>query len=108
VIDYGEDETFFTVPRLEPATPFYSEEVSKHPQRLGPNTFNGLNVPLPKSFTPLSSTLGISDFGPFPSDMMHPTRSAVQAHGMSTHRCIRRSPSPSAWESSSPPTASMS
>ena len=71
VFDYGEDETFYTVPRLEPATPFYSEKVSKNPQVLGPNQFNGLNIPLPKSFTPLSSTLGISDFGPFPSDMMH-------------------------------------
>ena len=79
MIDYGEDETFFTVPRLEPATPFYSEEVSKHPQRLGPNTFNGLNVPLPKSFTPLSSTLGISDFGPFPGDMM--SRNSIRGPG---------------------------
>ena len=70
VFDYSEDETFYTVPRLEPATPFYSEKVSRNPQMLGPNQFNGLNIPLPKSFTPLSSTLGISDFGPFPSDMM--------------------------------------
>ena len=71
VFDYSEDGTGITVPRLEPATPFYSESVSKHPLRLGPNTFNGLNIPLPKSFVPLSSTLGISDFGPFPGDMMH-------------------------------------
>jgi hypothetical protein len=70
VFDYSEDETLFTVPRLEPATPFYSEAVSKHPKALGPNAFDGLDIPLPKSFVPLSSTLGISDFGPFPSDMM--------------------------------------
>jgi hypothetical protein len=69
--DYSEDETFYTVPRLEPATPFYSESVSKKPQVLGPNQFDGLDLPLPKNFTPLSSSLGLSDFGPFPSDMMH-------------------------------------
>ena len=79
VIDYSEDETFYTVPRLEPATPFYSEAVGKHPQVLGPNTFNGLNIPLPKSFTPLSSTLGISDFGPFPGDMM--SRNSIRGPG---------------------------
>jgi hypothetical protein len=71
VFDGNESETGITLPRLEPATPFYSEAVSKKPQMLGPNQFDGLNIPLPKSFTPLSSTLGISDFGPFPSDMMH-------------------------------------
>jgi hypothetical protein len=70
VFDYSEDETDYTVPRLEPATPFYSESVSKKPQVLGPNNFNGMNIPSPASFTPFSSTLGISDFGPFPSDMM--------------------------------------
>ncbi len=69
--DYSEDETFYTVPRLEPATPFYSESVSKKPQVLGPNQFDGLDLPLPKNLTPLSSALGLSDFGPFPSDMMH-------------------------------------
>jgi hypothetical protein len=79
VFDYSEDETFYTVPRLEPATSFYSEKVSKKPQMLGPNQFNGLNIPLPKSFTPLSSTLGISDFGPFPSDMMH--RNSIRGPG---------------------------
>ena len=79
VFDGSESETGITVPRLEPATPFYSESVSKKPQLLGPNTFNGLNIPLPKSFTPLSSTLGISDFGPFPSDMMR--RNSIRGPG---------------------------
>jgi hypothetical protein len=79
IFDYSEDETFYTAPRLEPATPFYSEKVSKKPQMLGPNQFNGLNIPLPKSFTPLSSTLGISDFGPFPNDMMH--RNSIRGPG---------------------------
>ncbi|HTW81016.1 MAG TPA: carboxypeptidase regulatory-like domain-containing protein [Terracidiphilus sp.] len=79
VFDYSEDETFYTVPRLEPATPFYSASVSKKPQIVGTNNFNGLNIPLPKDFVPLSSTLGISDFGPFPSDMMH--RNSIRGPG---------------------------
>ncbi len=79
VFDASEDETFYTVPRLEPATPFYSEAVNKHPKALGPNTFDGLDIPLPKNFVPLSSTLGISDFGPFPSDMMH--RNSIRGPG---------------------------
>ena len=79
VFDASESETGITLPRLEPATPFYSEAVSKNPQMVGVNQFNGLNIPLPKSFTPLSSTLGISDFGPFPSDMMH--RNSIRGPG---------------------------
>jgi hypothetical protein len=79
VFDYSEDETDYTVPRLEPATPFYAEAVSKRPQALGPNSFNGLNIPLPKNFVPLNSTLGISDFGPFPSDMMR--RNSIRGPG---------------------------
>jgi len=70
VFDAGETETNATFPRLEPATPFYSEAVSKHPKSNGINSFDGLDIPLPKSAAPYSSTLGISDFGPFPSDMM--------------------------------------
>ena len=42
VFDYSEDGTVYTVPRLEPATPFYSEAVSKKPQVVGPNEFNRL------------------------------------------------------------------
>ncbi|MFZ0301914.1 MAG: carboxypeptidase regulatory-like domain-containing protein [Terracidiphilus sp.] len=79
VFDYSEDETFYTVPRLEPATPFYSASVSKKPQIVGTNNFNGLDIPLPKDFVPLSSTLGISDFGPFPTDMMR--RNSIRGPG---------------------------
>jgi len=80
VFDASEDETLYTLPRLEPATPFYSEVVSKHPRATGnPNNFDGLDIPLPKNFTPLSSTLGISDYGPFPSDMMH--RNSIRGPG---------------------------
>ena len=79
VFDASEIETDYTIPRLEPATPFYSEAVSKHPKALGPNAFDGLDVPLPKNFDPFSSTLGISDFGPFPGDMMR--RNSIRGPG---------------------------
>jgi|HubBroStandDraft_1064217.scaffolds.fasta_scaffold04731_2 hypothetical protein len=70
VYDYTFDQTFYTVPRLEPATPFSSYHVSKNPQTTGPNQFNGLAVPNSKMTAPYSSELGISDLGPFPTDMM--------------------------------------
>jgi hypothetical protein len=54
-----------------PATPFTSYKVAKRPLIEGYNLFNGLTVPLPASFAPLNPTLGMSDFGPFPSTMMH-------------------------------------
>jgi hypothetical protein len=89
VFDAGEEETDYTFPRLEPATPFYSQAVSKKPKALGPNTFDGLDIPLPKSSVPFNSTLGISDFGPFPSDMMR--RNSIRGPGawnvdMSLHK----------------------
>ena len=71
VYDYTYDETYYTVPRLTPATPFTSHNVSKSPKVVGANLFNGLNIPLPAPGWSLSPTLGISDFGPFPANMMH-------------------------------------
>ena len=79
VFDYGEDETYYTVPRLEPATPPTGYKVAKSPQATGPNLFNGLTIPLPKSAVPYSSSLGISDFGPFPTDMM--SRNSLRGPG---------------------------
>jgi hypothetical protein len=70
VFDYDNDVTDYTVPRLTPATPLSSYSVAKNPKPTGANLFNGLNIPLPASVTPLSSTLGISDYGPFPINMM--------------------------------------
>ena len=92
VFDAGETETNATFPRLEPATPFYSEAVSKHPKSNGINSFDGLDIPLPKSAAPYSSTLGISDFGPFPSDMMR--RNSLRGPGawnvdVSLHKTFR-------------------
>jgi hypothetical protein len=71
VFDYTYDETFYTVPRLEPATPFTSHSVAKSPKPSGqPNLFYGLAVPASKATGPYNSEIGISDFGPFPLDMM--------------------------------------
>jgi len=58
------------IPRLTPATPIRSYHVGS-PQRVGPNSFNALTLPVPASFAPLDPALGISDFGPFPSNMTH-------------------------------------
>jgi Carboxypeptidase regulatory-like domain len=59
----------YTIPRLTPATPVTNKKVAASPQAVGPNLFNSLSVPLPASFDPLNSQLGISDLGPFPGTM---------------------------------------
>jgi len=71
VFDYSNDETYYTVPRLTPATPFTSHNVSKSPKVVGTNLFNGLNIPAAVANAGVSPELGISDFGPFPANMMH-------------------------------------
>ena len=69
VYDYSNVEFDYTVPRLTPSTSIIQSSVSKSPTAAGPNVFNALSVPLPASFAPLNSTLGISDYGPFPANM---------------------------------------
>ena len=71
VFDYSNDETYYTVPRLAPATPFTSHNVGKSPKVVGTNLFNGLNIPAAVANAGVSPELGISDFGPFPANMMH-------------------------------------
>jgi hypothetical protein len=74
VYDYDNELNYYTVPRLTPATPITNFHVGKaeavDPIN-SPNQFAALTVPVPASFAPLNSTLGISDFGPFPSNMTH-------------------------------------
>ncbi len=60
VFDYSEDETFYTVPRLEPATPFYSEAVSKKPQMLGPNQLQWPEYSASRRISRLSAALWVS------------------------------------------------
>jgi outer membrane receptor protein involved in Fe transport len=68
VFDYDNDENFYTVPRLTPASPITNYHVgSAH--MVGPNNFTALTIPVPASFAPLNPTLGISDFGPYPTGM---------------------------------------
>jgi hypothetical protein len=68
VFDYSNDLNFYTVPRLTPATPITSYHVGSATDH-GNNVFTALTIPVPASFAPLDSALGISDFGPFPNGM---------------------------------------
>jgi len=69
VFDYSYDENGLVVPRLVPSTPFPSMQTNSG-TILAPNLFGVLSVPSPAPIGPFSSTLGISDFGPFPANMM--------------------------------------
>jgi hypothetical protein len=80
VFDYTWDNNGYTVPRLVPGSPITSYHTGS-PQALGPNLFGVLTVPAPVATTTCilavacNPTLGtgngdgISDFGPFPSNM---------------------------------------
>ena len=82
VFDYTNDVTFYTVPRLTPATKITQYKVGA-PMAIdpinSPNQFNALTIPAPASTLPLNTTLGISDFGPFPANMTH--RNAFRGPG---------------------------
>ena len=74
VFDYTNDVTFYTVPRLTPSQPITNYKVGSA-QAIdpinAPNQFNALTIPGPASAVPLNTTLGISDFGPYPANMTH-------------------------------------
>jgi carboxypeptidase family protein len=67
--DYTYDENFYTVPRLVPSTPITSFHTGT-PQLLGPNLYSVMTLPIPANTGPFNTALGISDFGPFPSNML--------------------------------------
>jgi len=74
--DLSNEENYYTLPRLTPATPITNYHVSSNPApMLGsggqalPNQYNLYTMPLPASFAPLDPALGISDYGPFPNNM---------------------------------------
>jgi hypothetical protein len=73
MFDVDNEEFYYTLPRLTPATPIPTYHVNSNPQRLPTqgdnNVFALYTMPLPASFAPLNSTLGISDYGPFPAEM---------------------------------------
>ena len=68
VFDEDNIEVGYTNPRLTPATPIANYRTGS-PQRVAPNVFNVMTLPLPASFAPLNTTLGISDLGPWPANM---------------------------------------
>jgi hypothetical protein len=70
IFDFSNVYNDNAIPRLTPATPITSYHVGS-PQQVGPNEFTALTLPLPASFAPLDPALGISDYGPFPSNMTH-------------------------------------
>ena len=78
IFDFTNNYNDNTIPRLTPATPIASYNVGS-PKQVGPNEFTALTVPLPASFAPLDPALGISDFGPFPTNMTN--RNAFRGPG---------------------------
>jgi hypothetical protein len=70
VYDYTDDLSGYTWPRETPSTPFTSRHVSGPSNLLAPNVYGVLTVPVPAKVSPLDPALGISDFGPFPANMM--------------------------------------
>lgn len=57
------------VPRIVPATPVTRFKPGP-PQMVGPNQFQIITIPGANDLAPFNPTLGISDFGPFPSNML--------------------------------------
>jgi hypothetical protein len=68
VFDYSYEENFYTIPRLIPASPITNFHTGA-PQFIGPNLYGVMTLPVPAATGPLNPTLGIADFGPFPSNM---------------------------------------
>jgi carboxypeptidase family protein len=60
---------FYGIPRLTPATPITDWHTGT-PVNVGANEFTALNIPAPANIGPLNKTLGISDFGPYPANMI--------------------------------------
>lgn len=56
------------VPRIVPATPVTQAKAGS-PVNLGSNQFQILTIPGANDMAPFNTTLGISDFGPFPANM---------------------------------------
>ena len=77
--DYTYNENGYSgVPRIVPATAPTNFKPDMN-QQIGPNQFQILSLPGASDLAPFNSTLGISDFGPFPSNMM--SRNALRGPG---------------------------
>ena len=61
---------FFVIPRLTPSAPISQFNTGTPVLQSGAgNTFFALSVPPPANLGPYNTTLGISDFGPYPANM---------------------------------------
>ncbi len=70
VFDYSYNENGYSgVARLNPITPI-TQHKAGHPVNVGANQFQIMSLPQANDLAPFNPTLGISDFGPFPSTMM--------------------------------------
>jgi hypothetical protein len=79
VFDYGWNENGYAgVPRIVPVTPFARHKAGA-PKNIGVNQFSILTVPQQNGLAPFNPTLGISDFGPFPANMM--SRNSLRGPG---------------------------
>jgi outer membrane receptor protein involved in Fe transport len=68
--DYTYNVNGYTgVSRIVPSTPITRHKAG-HPQQTGANAFQILTIPGANDLAPFNPTLGVSDFGPFPSNMM--------------------------------------
>jgi hypothetical protein len=70
VYDLTGELSGYTVPRETPSMAFASRHVTGLSNPLAPNEYGILAVPVPAKVGPLDPALGISDFGPFPANMM--------------------------------------
>jgi hypothetical protein len=81
--DLDNEEFYYNLPRLTPASPISNYHVNSNPRQTpqpgNNNVFDLYTMPLPASFAPLNPTLGISDYGPFPAGMVH--RNAFRGPG---------------------------
>jgi hypothetical protein len=74
IYEIGADElNFYNIPRFIPAAPITNFKVMSNPTAVAgqANTFVGYNVPASNlaNLEPFNTTLGVDDFGPFPSTM---------------------------------------
>ncbi len=77
--DYTYNENGYGgVPRIVPSTPMTNFGPGT-PTLVGPNQFRIMTIPGANDLAPFNPTLGISDFGPFPSDMLR--RNALHGPG---------------------------
>jgi hypothetical protein len=69
IYDITDEQSYYTWPRMVAASSFSSLHVGGPGNPIGPNNYGVLTVPQPAAVQPFNTDLGISDLGPFPSNM---------------------------------------